>query len=266
MGRAIELLSGYVTAPSTTNTALTMNAGNTLQIRNAVEGSDIRLIGAWTKNQTAGVLRILSPRLHDNVQNMRFFAPIGANYPQYLPQNPQKLVSQDTLTVTLSGSATAGDLEIASLLVEYEDLPGVNARFLTTEELLSRTVNIMTVENTLATGTAGGNSGQEAINAEYDLMKANTDYALMGYTTSVVGGNIRWQGADLGNLGIGGPCPTLSLDMTRNWFVDMSNRLGRACIPVFNSANKAGILIDASQDENGVDILVTSIFAELSPA
>jgi hypothetical protein len=32
---------------------------------------------------------------------------------------------------------------------------------------------------------------------------------------------------------------------------------------VFNSANRAGILLDAHQDENGLDILVTSIFAEL---
>lgn len=265
MGRAIELVSGFVTAPSTTNTALTMNAGNTLQIRNTQGDTDIRLIAAWTKNQAAGILRILSPRLHDNVQNMRLLAPIGANYPAYLPDNPQKLVSQDTLTVTLTGSATAGDIEIASLIIEYEDLPGVNGRFITPDELLARTVNIMTVENTISTGTAGGYSGQEAINAEYDLMKANTDYALIGYTTNLIAGNIRWTGADLGNLGIGGPCPTLSLDMTRNWFVDMSYRIGRPCIPVFNSANKAGILIDCSQDENGADPLVHSIFAELTP-
>jgi hypothetical protein len=36
-------------------------------------------------------------------------------------------------------------------------------------------------------------------------------------------------------------------------------------IPVFNSANKGGILIDAAQDENGTDVTVNSIFAELSP-
>jgi len=36
-------------------------------------------------------------------------------------------------------------------------------------------------------------------------------------------------------------------------------------IPVFNSANKAGILIDGAQDENGADVTVQSIFAELAP-
>ena len=42
-------------------------------------------------------------------------------------------------------------------------------------------------------------------------------------------------------------------------------KLNLPLIPVFNSANKAGILVDAAQDENGTDVNVNSFFVELSP-
>ena len=35
-------------------------------------------------------------------------------------------------------------------------------------------------------------------------------------------------------------------------------------MPIFNAANKNGILIDGAQDENGADPLVTSIFGLLA--
>ena len=36
-------------------------------------------------------------------------------------------------------------------------------------------------------------------------------------------------------------------------------------IPVFNSANKDAILIDGVQDENGTDVTLTSLLAQLKP-
>ena len=120
-------------------------------------------------------------------------------------------------------------------------------------------------ENTIATGTAGGWSGEEAINAEFDNFKAHTDYALMGYIVSAECLAVRWRGSDTGNLGVGGPGNIAPQFGTNNWFVDLSDRYGMPLIPVFNSANKSAILIDAAQDENGTDVTVTSIFAQLTP-
>jgi hypothetical protein len=74
---------------------------------------------------------------------------------------------------------------------------------------------------------------------------------------------VRWLGVDTGNLGVGGPGALESKGLTARWFVALSERFNLPLIPVFNSANKAGILIDAAQDENGADVTVTSIFAEL---
>ena len=262
--KAMELISGYVTAPDTTLTGLTMASGNSATVRAAAEGSDVHLIGAWADNQTEGVMRIRSPRMHDNVQCMRF--PVVASNP--MPLFPlglkQKLYPQDTLTLELSGSATAGDIESACLLLYYDDLPGVQANLINADAVKQRMRNLITVENTLSLGTSGGYSGEEAINTEYDLLKANTDYAIIGYLVSDESAAVRWRGVDLGNLGVGGPGNADNQDLTSSFFMSLSEATGLDTIPVFNSANKASLLLDGVQDENGTDVLVSTILAELT--
>lgn len=266
MGKALEVLTGYVTAPSTTLTALTMGAGNVLTVRNAPLGSDVRLLQAWADVQGVGTLRIRSPRLHDNVQGIRLDTTVSDVSPLLPYGFGQKLIPQDTLIAELSGSATSGDIETACLLLYYESLEGVAARLAKPEDVLSRMVQLVTIENTIALGTAGGYSGEEAINAEYDLLRANTDYALLGYLVDAECACVRWRGADTGNLGVGGPGNETLRDVTADWFIRLSRAFNLALIPVFNSANKAGILIDGAQDENGTDVTVISILAEIGPA
>jgi len=264
MGAALELIAGFVTAPSTTFTAWGMNTGNTNTVRNCPEGKLVRILEAWADWQTAGILRVRSPKLHDAVQGIRLQG-VASEVQGLLPAvAPQRVYPQDTLTIEQTGSATAGDIESGALLLYYEDLPGSAARFIDRAELQRRAVNIFTVENTLALGTAGNYSGEEAINVEFDLFKANTDYALIGYNVSVECACVRWRGADLGNLGVGGPGNETLKVMTRDWFVRLSEKHGLSLIPVFNSANKQAILVDGAQDENGADSTVTSIFAELA--
>jgi len=260
---ALELLTGFTTAPSTTLTALTMASGNTLAIRNAKEGSSVKILQMWVDAQAGAAIRIRSPRMHDNVQGYRAIHTASELEP-LLPEGVGiKVMPQDTLTVEMTGSATAADIETACLLMHYEDLPGISGRFISPEELLAKMVTLMTVENTLALGTAGGYSGEEAINAEFDLWKANVDYALLGCLVSAECSAIGWRGVDTGNLRVGCPGMIESKGMTANWFVRLSEKFNLPLIPVFNSANNSGILIDGVQDENGTDVTVTSIFAEL---
>lgn len=244
-----------------------MASGNSLTIRNAPIDEPVWLVQAWADNQTAGTLRIRSPKLHDNVQNLRFDVTASDVVPLCPPGFRQRLIPQDTLTVEHTGSGTAGDIESGALLLYYENLPGIDARLESwTEELRRRIVHYLTVENTISTGTSGGYSGEEALNSEFDLLKANTDYALLGYLVDTECAVVRWRGADTGNLGVGGPGHDTLRSITAGWFITLSQSTGFPCIPVFNSANKAGILIDVAQDENGADVTVTSILAELLPA
>ena len=265
MPAAMELLTGFVTAPSTTQTALTMATGNTLTVRNCPFEKMVKLLTFWADNQGAGIFRVRSPKMHDNVQGIRSRITVANTAPR-MPRGPaQRLYAQDTLTADLSGSATAGDIETAAMLLWYEDLPGAAARLITPADVLARGVQDVTVENALATGTAGGYSGEAALNATFDLLKANTDYALVGYNVDAECACVRWRGTDSGNLGIGGPGAVALHELTAAWFWDLAMKLNLPLIPVFNSANKAGILVDAAQDENGTDVNVNSFFVELSP-
>lgn len=264
MGQALELLTGFVTAPSTTLTALTMASGNSLTVRNAAAESKVSLVQLWADNQSAGILRLRSPQLHDNVEGLRFRV-VASEVDPLLPSGAlQPLRAQDPLVAELSGSATAGDIETACILIHYADLPGVSGRFIDPVALAERVVNVLTVENSIATGTAGGYSGEEAINAEFGLLKANKDYALLGYHVSAECAAVRYRGVDLGNLGLGGPGNDTDKHITGRWFIHLSEATGLPLIPVFNSANAAGILIDCAQDEVGTDVIVSTILAELA--
>jgi len=263
MGRSLELLTGFVTAPSTTFTGLTMAVGNTLTIRNGPPTAMVRLLQAWADNQGAGNLRIRSPKLHDMAQGIRAHVSASDVAPLLSGGVPQRLYPQDLLVVELTGSATGGDIETASLLVYYDDVPGTEARLVKWSDIAGRIKHLAPVENTLALGTAGGYSGEETIIAEFDNWKANTDYALLGYLVSAECAAVRWRGSDTGNVGIGGPGNETLRHVTADWFKRLSLAFDLPLIPVFNSANKGAILIDGAQDENGTDVTVTSLFAEL---
>lgn len=265
MGRALQVISGFVTAPGATFTAWTLAAGDSLAVRNCPFEAKVQLLSAWADNQAAGALRVRSPKLHDNVQGLRMNVVASVVQPLIPDAFIQRLWPQDQLVVEQTGSAVAADIESGALLVYYEDLPGAEGRFIDVETLRERMVNVVGVENTLALGVAGGYSGEEAINAEFDLLKANTDYALMGYLVSAECATVGWRGVDTGNLRVAGPGCDDVKDVTRNWFVNLSTCFKLPLIPVFNAANKAGFLVDGVQDENGVDVTVVSLLAELLP-
>lgn len=265
MGKFLQLVTGYVTAPSTTQTALTMSSGDSLTIKGTDENKNVRLVAAWADNQTAGYLRIRGTRLHDATQGIRLYSVASDIENLIAPGSGQKLVPGDTIIVDLSGSGTSGDVESAGLLIFYADLANVDAHLIGYDELMKRAVNLVGVENTLALGTAGGYSGSEAINAEYDLLKAGKEYALVGYTVSAECAAVGWTGPDFANARVGGPGNETEKQMTSEWFSHLARTWQMPLIPVINGTNKGGTTIDGVQDENGTDPLVISSFAELSP-
>jgi len=264
MGQALEIVSGLVTAPGSTLTALTMASGNSATVRNTNPSSLIALINTWAMTSAAGVWVIKSPKLHDNVQGIRNVIQSADVSQKWVNGLWQKLYPQDNLTLLLSGSSTAGHIEQGQLLIYYSNLDGVNGRFITPTQLMQRTVNVWTTEIDITPGTAGGYSGQVAINSTFDNFKANTDYALVGYHVNVICAAVRFLGPDFGNLGLGGPGLASATWVTERWFASLSERLSIPLIPVFNSANKNGTLVDIVQDQGGAAVKVTAYLHELS--
>lgn len=259
---AWETIVGYATNPSSTFTALTYTAGQSGTVRNTDLQSRVLLQDMWAKGATAGVFRIRSPRLHDNVQGIRFQNPATLNY-QLMGWPPaQPLVPQDQLIAEITGGATETDA--GAYHISYDSLPGSDGVFATWEQIKPRIVNIVTNEvDTAASATVGNWSTGAAFNSTFDLTHANTWYAILGYVVSASVLAIAVQGPDIGNLKIGGP-GNLNLVDTRSYFILRDQAGPVPGIPVINSANKAGTFVFAADTAASTAVNVGLILAELS--
>lgn len=263
-GPALDTVTGQGTAIGAAIAALTPSTGDSFAVKSGTPGKMTRILQAWSDVQVAGAGRIRSPRMHDNVQGLRFATIIGDVRPVMPWGVSQRVYENDVLVVELAGSAVAGDIEHIVMLLYYEDLPGISGRFVSSEDVQRRGLNVSMVENTIATGIAGGYSGGEAINVEFDQFHAGGLYALIGYLVNVEAAAVCWRGPDTGNLRVAGPADETERELTSSWFMRLSDAFKLPLIPVIAAENKAATLIDAVQDENGADTLVTSIFVELA--
>lgn len=266
MGKAVEMISVFATAPST-GAAVTVATGNSLTIRQTNSKAAL-LAFTGLQQATAGIGRLTSPQLHDTTtgitQNFQLSLNSGITF-----HVPQPVYSQDTLTGLISGSATAGDIECRHLWVGYEDLPGVDGNFINTSECKQRSIDLYEVQITAAAVATGQYSTAVAVNATNDQFRANTDYAILGasFPATVATGTsaMRIIGPDFGNLGTGIPCYTYDKDLIGAWFLDMSDKTGFPSIPVFNSANKALTSVQQIGNENAASVTFTLLMAMLGP-
>lgn len=244
MGRALEILTGQVTNPGATITALTPNSGDSFTVRSTDMAADIELLQTWAFTTTNLLERIRSPRMHDQAQNLRLQPTASQPYPLLPFSGTQKLYSQDPITIELTGGAA--EVDLASMLVYYDNLPGISARLHSPAEVLPLIDDLTTVEVDLTSaGTAGNYSATVALNANFDTLIRNRDYAILGYECATNGGTLGIKGVDTGNLRLGGPLTNLAF-VTNDWFIDLSNRYNKPLIPVVNSANVAAILLDCA--------------------
>jgi hypothetical protein len=261
MGLAIDTITGAVTGVGATITPVTLFAGDSLTVRNAPFTNKVQILAAWTFNQTAGVWRLRSPRMHDNVNCLTIAAPATNPMPFLITQFDQLLIPQDTLIMELSGHATLAD--IAILLLGYTDLPGIAGRYVMPDFVTNHGTNLVAIKNTFTTTVQNAYQQGAALNAVMDTLKANTDYALIGYHCDVAVGSISWRGADSGNLRVSGPGQLTQRELTARWFEWLSYENHFPCIPVFNSANKAGITLDIAHPVVVSGLQVSSFLVEL---
>lgn len=242
MPPALQVINGQATNPGTTITALTPNTGDSYTVKNATANSNISLLDAWAFTTTNLLMRVRSPLMHDQAQNMRL-QPTASN-PNPLLSRPavQMLYPQDTLTVEVTGGTA--EVDIGTLLVYYADLPGASARLHAWAEIQPLIAAMTTVEVDLtSSATAGNYSATVALNGTFDTLKANRDYAVLGYECSTTGCSLGITGPDTSNLRVGGPL-TSNTWITRDWFARASNDFGIPLIPVINASNRAGTLLD----------------------
>jgi hypothetical protein len=258
---AINLLTGRVTNAGATITALTMNSGDSETVRSTEGGGNVLLDQAWSQNAAGGVARVRSPRMHDFAQGIRLRVPAGNPRPLLPMQARQVLYSQDKLTIELSGGGAETDT--LSLLLYYENLPGITANLATWDQVAPRILNFHGVESNLTTSaTAGQYGGEQTLSANFNTLKRNEMYAILGYTLDAEVSNVFFFGPDVGNLKIGGP-GIVDPYVTAGWFADMSMLTGRPYIPIIQSANVENTIVGVTAVATGAARNVTWVLAEL---
>lgn len=262
-GMIIETIAGGVTAPDTTFTALTMLDRDSKTIRNYNSGV-ARLLDVVSFSQGTGRFRIASPNMHDPTNGIRF-QHTSADPSPLLPQGRyfQTFNKQEILTLESTGSATGGDIETHALTIMYDDVDGLNGRYIDEATLAMATAELVGVQVDLTAATTLAYGTAKAINGTVDNFIANRAYAVLGIETTVSQCVVTFQGAETGNVRIGCPGHATKKELTRDYFVQMSRTSGFPCIPVFNSANKANFLLQTVNNENAASPIVTVFLALL---
>lgn len=140
-------------------------------------------------------------------------------------------------------SATQNDIVVLSWVTEYDDLPGAAACFVTPALVASHHKSRVGIRvSAVASGTAGQYGTQRAFNADDDRLHANTWYAIEGLNVQTPVHAVTLLGPDFGGQRIGLPAGSIQIESS-SWFLDQSDKWGKALVPVFNSNNKANTLV-----------------------
>lgn len=260
----LDLISYFDTAPGSSGGAAAAVSGDSLTIKNATDGSGVWIARAWGKNQTEGWDQIVFPSGNDTSRNIRATVDAASPIPLWNRNIMVPVVPNETLTITIAGSGTGGDVELGHALILYEDLPGQAGRYISPDEVSGRFVRFVTVEFTLTISNGGAYDGEEAINAESDLLKPNRDYALLGANLNTLCGCIAIQGPDNSLARLGIPGIPGRPDLTANFFGDLSRDLGRDLVPVIAKDNASNIFLTGVQDEDVANIQGSLNLVELA--
>lgn len=240
---AIDTVVGHTANAGATFTAVTFNTGDSGAVRSFPATNSAKIERVVRAGATSGAVRVLSPRVHDNVRGITFTTPENPavfNMPQMMGQ---VVYPQDTLAVSLTGGTNETDL--AALSIYYDNLPGANARLHSWGDIASLIQYIKPLEVDVTNSATIATWTDTVITTTEDLLIANRDYAVLGYVTDTNISLVGIKGTETGNLRIAGP-GTTSTDDTSSFFVDWSNKEGTPHIPVINSANKGGIFVSTA--------------------
>lgn len=254
----VEIVSCGAVQPNTGGAGVALT-GDSLTVKNG-QGK-VRIVSMWNTNQVAGFGQVLFPSAHDTTRGYRAGVPIGIT-PYTLPLGVAMDVEpQELMSVTIGGSNVGGDVEQMSMLLRYDNLPGVTQRLLTPAQVDAQTVKLTTIETSIVSTLSTYSAGVLITNGS-DLLRANSDYAVLGMSSRTAVHAMTLLGPDTGNVKIGMP-GVLRPELSASWFVLQSRAHGVPMIPVINSGNKSSTFQGVATDENAGTFIVTLYLALL---
>lgn len=258
---SIDTILAHVTNDAAL-TAVTVAAGDSLTVRSFAPPSlalldDVTLRGG----AAAAEVRITSPYLHDTTRGITL---TSAQSPAVglIPRNvAQFLASQDTLDV--SATSGAADSTVIALHAYYTDLGASNARLHSWGDVGGLIKQVKPLECDAEASATIGAWNDVALTTTENLLKANTDYAVLGYVLDTECAVVGIRGQDTGSLRITGPGST-DTNITSDYFVRRANETGRPYIPVINAANAGNTSVSLADNAASTAVKVQLILAELS--
>jgi len=252
MGNCLRLISFSATQPNTGAAAAAVS-GDSLQIENA----QAQVLTAWGFNQVEGWMQFFTNSTHDAVRGFRPVVEALQPTVRKYPGTAFRFQAQETVNAQIAGSNTAGDVELGSMLLWYDNLPGINFNGITASQLKKQAIIDTTVYATI-TGSGAGYSGSEGIQAETQLLKANRNYAVLGIMTETPCAAVWMNGTDFGNARIGVPGDAVNTDITGGFFPMLSRAYDDLpCVPVFNVGNAGNTNIGILMNENAGSSIVS---------
>lgn len=260
MGHALIVDVGTANNPGETLTEATAGSGSTFTVRNAAPTSRVELIDLWRDGAAAGEIQVTSPKLVPVSHGIQY--GLAAELQAFLAPGPpfQLLTPQDQLAVKVTGGSSEHDN--AALQSYYDELPGSDMVLKMPGDITGQTEFVFGWEVVTTASATIGNLGETVITHTYDASTANRWYAVLGYITAVELTAIGIKGVDTSQLFCGGP-GSLRNEVTRSYFMDLSVRTGKPCIPLFNAANKANTNVGTANDAASTEANVTLILAQL---
>jgi hypothetical protein len=247
----LETITMTNVAPGAAGAAATAVTGDTLNIRNAKPGTAIRALAIWSTLQAAGFVGYTTPSGHDTTRGDQTPMPTLPNLVKPLG-TPLPFQPQETISPTIAGSAVALDVEQMSFLMLYEDLPGIDTsrRLKRWDEVQKRIVRNTTVRAPIVSAAGPGYSGTALINASSNLLRAYTNYAVLGFSVSTNVHAVGIVGPDTGNQRVCCPGMATKPEITSQWFAMLSRAYDQPLIPIISSGNKDSTNIFVHTDEN----------------
>lgn len=264
MGLAIDTVAYDVHNAATTAiglTTATQPSGDPAQIRSFKDGSYAYLENVYVQGAAAPRrVRLISPRLHDNVTGVSFQA--NENPTEFLLPSEvmQPLYSVDTITVQADAAASSDT--VACLLNYYTDAPGLNADLRPWAQIRPRILGIKPVEVDVTSSATIGAWSDTVITTTENQLKANYEYAVLGFESSAALCAVGLKGPATSNLRIAVPGASPTLKLTE-YFKYLEDLTGRPHIPVFQANDRGATFISVLANAASVAANVFAILAWL---
>ena len=238
-----ETILGYDMGVRAAALAMTPGTGDSFTLRAQDANAGMYLISMHASMSVASGVYIRSPRMHDNVTDLQFLIPAYTGFQPCFMGLRQPLVPQDNLSVVRLAGGAAAVPDLLAFTIYYENLVGAAGNLFTWDSIKDSIKNLTTVTVTAGAPATGQWTSSGAINVTQDLLKANTNYAILAAHSIPGACIVAVSGPCTGNVRLGIPTRNLGYDLGSRYLVDLSRISGLATIPVMKSADKGATLV-----------------------